>query len=90
MDYLFMVMMFQFNNQEGIIYIHSWVENHLKICLMEDHLIETHLEDHHLMHMFDFTDGLHLIQECSCHHGTHPLQFDLNQPINYHIGNFNI
>jgi hypothetical protein len=95
MDYLFMVMMFQFNSEKGIIYIHRWVENHFEICLMEDHyeedhLIETHLEDHHLMHMFDFTDGLHLIQKCSCHHGTHLLQFDLNQPINCHIGNFNI
>jgi hypothetical protein len=37
MDYLFMVMMFQFNSQEGIIYIHSQVENHLEIRLMEDH-----------------------------------------------------
>ncbi len=48
------------------------LENHLKLCLMEDrleedhliethleedHLIETHLEECHLIHMLDFMDG---------------------------------
>jgi hypothetical protein len=50
----------------GLIHIHSCVENRLKVCLMEDrqkedHLIETCLEDHHLIHMLDFMDGKHLI-----------------------------
>lgn len=70
------------------------IHNHVKICLeihlMEDHLIETHLEDRHLIHMLNFTNGQHLIQECSYHHGIHQLQFDLNQPINYHTKNFSI
>jgi hypothetical protein len=62
-----MVMVFHFNNQKGLIHIHSRVENCLKVCLMEvhqeeDHMIETHLEDHHLIHMLDFRDGWHLIQ----------------------------
>ncbi len=73
MDYLSMVMMFYFNSQERLIYIHSRVENHMEICLMEDHLIETHLKDRHMTHVLDFTDGWHLIQECSCHHGIHQL-----------------
>jgi len=50
----------------------------------------THLEDYRLIHLLDFMDGQHLIQKCSCHHGTHQLQSDLNQPINCHIRNFNI
>jgi hypothetical protein len=54
---------------EGLIHIHNWVENHLKVRLMEDHLIETHLEDRHLIHMLDFMDGKHVIQGYSCHHG---------------------
>jgi len=54
------------------------------------YLIETHMEDHNLIHILDFIDGMHLIQECSCHQGTHQLQFDLNQLVNCHIGNFNI
>jgi hypothetical protein len=34
----------------------------------EDHLIE----DHYLIYLLDFyTYGWHMIQECSCHHGTH-------------------
>jgi hypothetical protein len=37
-----------------------------------------------------FYNGQHLIQECSCHHGTHRMQFDLNQPVNGHIENFDI
>jgi hypothetical protein len=57
MDYLSMVMMFQFNSQERLIYIHSWVDNQKEICLMEDHLIETHLDDCHITHAYDFTDG---------------------------------
>jgi hypothetical protein len=52
------------------------VENHLEVHLMEDceeedHLTETHLKDHCLIHLLDFMDGRHLIQKCSCHHGTH-------------------
>jgi hypothetical protein len=62
MDYLSMVMMFQFNIQERLIYIHSKVENHVEICLMEDRLIETHFEDHHMNHALDFMDGWHMIQ----------------------------
>jgi hypothetical protein len=49
-----MVMMFYFSKQNGLIY--SWIENHLEIRLMEDHLIETHLEDHCLIHLLDFTN----------------------------------
>jgi hypothetical protein len=56
MDYLSMVMMFQFNSQERLTYIHSRVENHMKICLIKDHLIETHLEDCHMTHALDFTN----------------------------------
>ncbi len=56
----------------------------------EDHLIKTHLEDCHLIHLLDFMDGQHLIQKCSCHRGTHQFQFDLNQLVNCHIKNFNI
>jgi hypothetical protein len=83
MAYLSMVMMFQFNSQEGLIYIHNGVENCLEIRLMEDllekdHLAETHLEDCHMIHMLDFTNGWHLIHECSCHHGTHWLRFDMS------------
>jgi hypothetical protein len=37
MDYLSMVMMFYFNNQEGLIHINSWMENCLEIRLMEVH-----------------------------------------------------
>ncbi len=56
-------MVFHFNNQEGLIYIHNRVENHLEVCLMEDHqeeenhLIKTHLEDYHLIYLLDFTNG---------------------------------
>jgi hypothetical protein len=57
MDYLSMVMMFQFTSQERLIYIHSRVENWMEICLMEDHLIETHLEDCHTTNALDFTNG---------------------------------
>jgi len=61
------------NNQERLTEIHSRVENCLEVHLMEDrqeedHPIETHLEDHHLIHMLDFMDGRHLIQGYSCHH----------------------
>ncbi len=75
LDNLSMVMVFHFINLEGLIHIHNRVENHLEIHLMEDcqeedHLIETHLEDHDLIHLLDFTNGQHLIQGCSCHHGT--------------------
>jgi hypothetical protein len=67
LDYLFMVMVFQFNNQKRLIHIHNQVENHLEVYLMEncqeeeDHFIETHLEDSHLIHLLDFTNGWHLI-----------------------------
>jgi hypothetical protein len=71
MNYLFVVMMLYFSNQEGLIDIHSRVENHLEIRLMEDDLIKTHLEDYCLIHTLDFMDGWHMIQECSFHHGTH-------------------
>jgi hypothetical protein len=55
-------------------HIRNWVENCLEVCLVEDHqeedhLIETHLEDHRMIHLLDFMDGEHLIQGCSCHHG---------------------
>ncbi len=50
----------------------------------EDYMIKTHLEDHNLMiHLLDFRYGRHLIQKYSRHCGTHQLQFDLNQPVNY-------
>jgi hypothetical protein len=62
-----MVMMFYFDNQEGLIYIHIRVENHLEVYLMEDH----QEEDCYLIHMFDFMDDQHLIQGCLYHHGTH-------------------
>jgi len=44
------------------------VENHLEVHIMEDlqeedHLIETHLEDRHQIHMLDFMDGKHLIKD---------------------------
>jgi len=58
-----MVMIFYFNNQKGLTHIHNWVENRLEVCLMEDHLIETHTVDHCLIHMLDFMNGQHLIQE---------------------------
>jgi hypothetical protein len=58
-----MVMMFYFNDQKGLTRIHNWVENRLEVCLMEDHLIETHVVDHCLIHMLDFMNGQHLIQE---------------------------
>jgi hypothetical protein len=86
MNYMSMVMMFYFNNQEGLIYIHSRVENHLEVYLMEDH----QEEDCYLIHMFNFMDDQHLIQGCLYHHGTHWLQLDMNQPINCLIKNFNI
>ncbi len=75
-DYMSMVIMFHFSNQEGLIYIHNRMENRLEVCLMgdhqeEDHHIKTHLEDCYLIHLLDFTNGQHLIQECSCHHGIH-------------------
>ncbi len=74
LDYLSMVMVFLSNNPKRLIYIHNQVENRLEVCLMEDRqeedlLIETHLEDHHLIHMLDYMDGKHLIQGYSCHHG---------------------
>jgi hypothetical protein len=51
----------------GLIHIHNCVDNCLEVYVMEDHqekehLIETHLKDHHLIHMLDFMDGKHLIQ----------------------------
>jgi hypothetical protein len=57
-----MVMMFHFNSQEGLIYIHNRMENYLEVHLMGDHqevdhLTETQLEDRHLIHMLDFTNG---------------------------------
>jgi len=73
------------NNLEGFIHIHSWVGNHLE----EDHLIKTHLEDRHLIHMLDFMDGKHLIQGYLCYHGINRFQFNPNQPINCHIKSFN-
>jgi hypothetical protein len=39
-------------------------------CQEEDHLIETHLEDCHQIHMLGFMDGKHLIQGYLYHHGT--------------------
>jgi hypothetical protein len=73
-NYMSMVTVFQSNSQEGLIHIHSWVKNHLEVypmedCQGEDHLIETHMEDHHLIHMLDFTNGRHSIQGYSCHYG---------------------
>jgi hypothetical protein len=61
-----MVMVFQFSSLERLIHIRSLVENHLEVHIMEDlkeedHLIETHLEDRHQIHMLDFMDGKHLI-----------------------------
>jgi predicted glycosyltransferase involved in capsule biosynthesis len=69
-----MVMVFLFSNLERSIHINSLVENHLEVCLIEnhqeeDHLIETHLEDYHQIHVLDFMDRKHLIQGYSCHHG---------------------
>ncbi len=73
------------------------MENYLEVHLMEedynkeeDHLTDTYLGDYHMVHLLDFTNGQHLIQKCSCHHGTHKLLFDLNQLVSYHIRNFNI
>jgi len=44
-----MVMMFYFSNQEKLIHIHSQVENHLEVRLMEDHKEEEdHLTETHL------------------------------------------
>jgi hypothetical protein len=53
---------------ENILGIHL-MEN----CMEEDHLIKTHLKNHHLIHMLDFMDGWHLIQRYSCRHGTPPI-----------------
>jgi hypothetical protein len=36
LDYMSMVMVFQSNSLEGLIHIHSRMENHLEVCLMED------------------------------------------------------
>jgi hypothetical protein len=55
MDYMSMVMMFYFSNQERLIHIRSWVENCLEVCLMEDHkeeedhLTRTYLKDYRLI-----------------------------------------
>ncbi len=78
--------MFLSNNLKGLIHIHRWVGN----CLEEDHLIKTHLEDRHLIHMLDFMDGKHLIQGYFYYHGINQFQFNPNQPINCHIRSFNI
>jgi len=59
-------------------------------CQEEDHMIETHLEDRHLIHLLDFMNGEHLIQGYSCHHDINWFQFDLNQLVNCHIESFNI
>jgi hypothetical protein len=74
LDYLSTVMVFLSNNPKGLIHIHIQVENCLEVCLMEDpqkedHMIKTHLEDHHIIHMLDFMDNKHMIQGYSCHHG---------------------
>jgi hypothetical protein len=78
LDNMSMVMVFHFINLERLIHVHNQVGNRLEIHLMEDHqeedhLIETHLEDHDLIHLLDFTNDRHLIQGCSCHHGTNRL-----------------
>ncbi len=44
MDYMSMVMIFYFSNQERLIHIRGRVENCLEVCLMEDHKEETPLE----------------------------------------------
>jgi hypothetical protein len=68
-DYMSMVMMFYFSSQERLVHIHNQVENHLEVRLMEDHkeeedhLAKTHLKDCRLIHLLDFMDGQHLIQE---------------------------
>jgi hypothetical protein len=36
MGYISMVMIFLFNNQEGLFYIHNQMENRMKFSLMED------------------------------------------------------
>jgi hypothetical protein len=57
-----MVEVCHLHHQEGLTRIRNQVEDHLEIHLMEDcleenNLIKTHLEDRHLIHMLDFTDG---------------------------------
>ncbi len=78
-----MVMVFLFNNPKGLIHIHNLMENPFEVHLTkdrqkEDHLIKTHLEDHHQIHLLDFMDGKHLIQGYLCHHGATRFQFNLN------------
>jgi hypothetical protein len=52
MDYLSMVVLFYFNNQEKLIHIHNRMENCMEVCLMENHqkeednLIKNFLENH--------------------------------------------
>jgi hypothetical protein len=57
-----MVTVLLFNNLKGLIHIHSLVETRLEVCPMEDHqeeghLIKTHPEDHHRIHMLEFING---------------------------------
>ncbi len=89
------LIMFLSSNLERLLHIHNQVENCLEVCLMEDrrkkgHLIKTHLKDFHLIHMLDFMDGRFLIQRYSCNHGINWFQFNMPQPINYHIKSFNM
>jgi hypothetical protein len=62
LDYLSTVELCHLNCQKGLTHIHNQVEDRLEIhlvedCLEEDHPIETHLEDYHLIHLLDFMNG---------------------------------
>ncbi len=95
LGYQSMVMVFLFNNLEGLIHIHSLMKTCLELrpmedCQEEDHLIETHLEDHHRIHLLDFMYRKHLTQGYLCHQGINQFQFYLNQPISCHTKSSNI
>jgi hypothetical protein len=55
------------------------MEDNLEIHMEKVHLKEIRLEDHHLIHMLDHSDGQHLTHACLCHRGINNLLYNLYQ-----------
>jgi hypothetical protein len=64
------------------------LEINLETHLEEVHLKEIYLEDHHLIHFLDRSNGQHLTHTCLYHHGINNLLYNLyqNQQTSCHTG----
>jgi hypothetical protein len=60
-----------------VLFTNQQMEDNLKTHMEEVHIEEIYSEDHPLIHLFNRSNGQHLIHVCLYHHGINHLLYNL-------------